>query len=436
MAYIFINRANNIGGIEAFIIETANYLALKRKKVIILTYGDKSIYSEINLRKEVIVIHYKKNIRIDMATNKELRELKNYVKQYIDFNEINYIFAPYFTNLQVALWLFRNSEDSKILHIWGHPEDWKSLLNRKARSGFAQKIIKNKQYYYHRKLLRYLNESNSDFYGGKVVPVYNSWYYDIDLQYSDIQTFPIDNIDENIFKKYEFKYDSKELRVLWVGRFEYWKNEAIIHVWKTLEEIASKYDYDITYDIVGYGTEKNTKYVKDNILPKNINVNYLGKCSLEDLPKLMLGYDIGIGMGLSVKKMAQVGLPAIVIDSVDSKNLKYLKTQWLFETNMGDAGDGYYFIQAGKEIEGRISLYKLLEKIIEDTSILEEYSYRCKKYVQENYSQEKQVKSLIKAVEDSRLSVKEIEIYREPIYMRIIYLIYKYLKNFKIKNKR
>ena len=343
MRYIFLDSSTNNGGIENFIIESIDYIIRYNKKVSIITYGKKSLYEErFRENRNVDVIFYKNSIRTDFKLEYKIKKIKKQILKEININidEEYCIITPYFTNLQIAMYIFKDIENVKILHIWGHPEDWINTLNIKYN------ILNHKKKKYQKSLLKSLNASNSDFYGAEVVPIYNSKFYDVNLKYNEIDTFPIVNIDE-VKNEYYFNPNSSTIKILWVGRFDYWKNESIIHIAKEIEYILDIYPkIDIEFDIVGAGKGENDKYLRDALSSYNVKVKYHGLIESKCLSSFMKNYDIGIGMGLTVKKMAQIGLPAIVIDSVDKEFKNEIKCEWLFNTKNGDAGDGYYLKKA------------------------------------------------------------------------------------------
>jgi len=134
-------------------------------------------------------------------------------------------------------------------------------------------------------------------------------------------------------------------------------------------------------------------------------------------------------MGLTVKKMAQVGLSSIIIDSFDKLSNHERNANWLFDTSEGDAGCGYYFKIAGKEIKQRKKLDELIEEIINNKCLLIQYSERCKNFVEAYYSFEQQAKAIINTAINSTFVGLDYPIYRRNIIIRVIYSIYKKIKS-------
>lgn len=436
MNFIFIDSSNTCGGIENLLIEMSNYLVKSDNKVFFVTYYSDTIYHKFlsNIANiEIININYEKDIQY--STPKEVKIVKRICLSklmYFDNNSDKYyVIAPFFKNFQFAMSILGDNNKFKLMYLWGQPENWKNTLKVYGNGGITQKIIINSKYYYQQKLLKLLYEKNANFYAGRVVPVFNSWYYGLKLDPENIYTLPIQSIDKALVN-YRISMPKKEFNIVWCGRFDYWKNEAIIHISKVLEKLSEVYtDFKINYDLIGFGDDSNTSYVKNSIITNNVHVRYLGMVKPNEISKTLSKYDIGIGMGLSVKKMGQVGVPAIVIDSVDKEHLDWLKADWLFNTKEGDAGDGYYFHLAGKEIEGRKDLYDLLNEVFSKPLLLIDYSKKCINYVNENYSEEKQIQQIINCAMSSEFCGINYPIYRRNIFLRIIYSFYHKYKSIK-----
>lgn len=437
MNFVFIDSNNAIGGIENLLIEMSNYLVDSNNKVFFLTYNNDTIYHKFlsnTLNIKIINIKYKNEIQY--SERKNIKKIKRHsLSIFGENNDKYYVIAPGFKNFQFAMAIFGDDKRFGLMHLWGHPEDWKNTLKIYGNRGISKKIIKNPKYYYQQKLLEFLYEKNADFYGGRVVPVFNSWYYGLELEPKAIYTLPIQSVDESL-ENYRISMSKREFNIVWCGRFDYWKNEAIIHISKVLEKLSEEYtEFKINYDVIGYGNDNNTNYVKNSIITNNVSVRYLGIIKPNELSKTLSKYDIGIGMGLSVKKMGQIGVPAIVIDSVDKEHLDWLKADWLWNTAEGDAGDGYYFHLAGKEIKGRKDLYDLLNEIFDHPLLLNNYSKKCIDYVKKNYSEEKQIQEMINCAMNSNFCGIDYPIYRRNIFFRIMYNFYQKYKSIRKKLK-
>lgn len=431
MNYIIIDSGVSIGGIETLLIEICNYIVSKGDNVTFISKQKDTIYRKKVLESNKIShISLDINYDIEYLSSKKIQQIKNKFYKEFKLNKLEeyYVICPGFCHIQIGILLFSDKNNVRLMHIWGHPEDWKNSINIISRPKMTSKIIVNDKYKYQKKLLERLDKDDANFYGAKVVQVFNSWYYNVCLKDKRIEKFPIKHIEY----KYDYFYEKNKntLNVVWCGRFDYWKNEAIKHIYDTLILLSKKYlDINFNFDIIGYGTKKFNDDIFNHINNESIKVNFIGKVDNEELSDFLKRYDLGIGMGLSVKKMAQVGLPAIVIDSAPKSRLDLLKCDWLFNTTDGDAGDGYYFEITGKKIDGRKRLIDLLEEILNDRELINIYSKKSYEYVRENYDESIQTEKIIKLVKDSKFINSNYEIYIRNCLEKYTYLGVKKVKD-------
>lgn len=432
MNYIFVDSSIVLGGVETLLIELAKYLVNKDNKVYFTSYKTENIY--INNLSEVdnIFFLYKQvePKAIEFFSRRELKLEKHNILDQLDENQEYHVIAPYFDALQFAMAVFGDKKNFKLMHLWAHPQSWCTTLKLKNNDWFTKEKIVNLKYMYQKKLLEALRDNGGDFYSGRSVTVFNSWYYDIDINPQKVESLPIDSYNQ--IESWEYDNNKNSLSVLWVGRFDAWKNEAIIHIYRTLELLAEKNKrVKIKFDIVGYGNPQHDAYIRNSVFSNHVQVNFIGGVKPENLPNLFSEYDLGIAMGLTVKKMAQVGLPTIVIDSFERGQAYIKNANWLFDTSEGDAGDGYYFNIAGHELKQRKKLIELLEEVTMNPCLLSQYSIRCKEFVDEHYSFERQSKAIMQTAINSTFAGLNFPIYRRNFATRIAYLGYKKIKNIK-----
>lgn len=432
---IILNDSNtNIGGIEVLFLEIAKYLAGNGNRVYFLVGKNNSIYEKTFGQHTMIsFIRKKKQKSVEFYSDKELLLEKEFIISQLSQDEEFSVISPYFQALQYAMAVFGDNKRFKLMHLWSHPQSWVNQLSIKKTKTFKKKKNKTTKYLYQKKLIEYLKDLEADYYGARVVPVFNSWFYEINLDPLSVETLPIEDVDTLKTKTHSLK-SQNTISVLWCGRFAYFKNEAIIHIHKTLEELALNYpDKKFSYGIIGFGDEKNSHYIKNNIKPNRVKVKYLGKVDPKKLINIFHTYDIGVGMGLTVKKMGQVGLPSIVIDSFEPDVEHNKNANWLFETSEGDAGDGYYFRIAEKTIPNRKELFDLLNEIASDPAKLELYSNKCIHHVKENYSFDKQIQAILTTAQETKFYGKSYPIYRRNFFVRSIlnlgYYFYKKIKS-------
>jgi hypothetical protein len=432
MNFIFNDSNTSIGGIEVLFIEMSKYLIEQNHKVFFLINNNNNVYQKrLSDYKDIYFIKKKINKPIEFCDNIEITNEKEYIINQLKKFECQdfYVISPYFHSLQYAIAVFGNQKKFILTHLWSHPESWSNRVGIKKHYGFVKKKKKNKKYYYQKRLLKTLEKNNADIYTGEVVPIFNNWFYDLNLKKDNVICLPIKNCD---IKPKEFKNSleaKQKFKIIWCGRFTYFKNSAIIHIFETLEKLKIKYpNISFEYDIIGFGSKENVQYINDKINPENIKVRFLGKVDPNELQKKFKEYDIGIGMGLTIKKMAQVGLPSIIIDSFDKIKYHKKNANWLFNGLKGDAGDGYYCKIANNELDNRNELFNVLEKVIENPNLLQMYSKKCLLYVQNNYSIDVQVSKIIKLIKLSSFKGKNYPIYQENWLIRRMYYLYKKAK--------
>ena len=430
MNYVFIDSNKTIGGIEALFIELAKYLS-KKNNIYFIVHNNNSAYiknlENISSIKFVVRTVYKP---VEYFSDNDIKIEKQSMLENFDNCEDYHVIVPYFDALQFAMAVFGDRNNFKLMHLWAHPQSWCTTLKLKNSDWFTKERIINSKYMYQKKLLEALRDNGGDFYSSRSITVFNSWYYDIDINPQKVESLPIDSYNQ--IESWQYDNNKNSLSVLWVGRFDAWKNEAIIHIYRTLGLLAEKNKgVKIKFDIVGYGKPQHDAYIRNNVFSNDVEVNFIGGVRLEELPKLFTKYDLGVAMGLTVKKMAQVGLPSIVIDSFERGQAYIKNANWLFDTSEGDAGDGYYFNIAGHELKQRKKLIELLEEVTINPCLLSQYSIRCKEFVDEHYSFERQSKAIIQTAVNSTFAGLNLPIYRRNFVIRIAYLGYKKIQSIK-----
>lgn len=430
MNFIFNNSNTSIGGIEVLFIEMAKYLSKNNHNVYFISNHKDDVYIRyLNHLNNIFFVNKKINKLVEYCSDNDITtEKENMLSKFKD-DDNYYVMCPYYESLQYAIAIFGKDSRFKLIHLWAHPQSWCKELVIIKKNGFITKKIKNSKYYYQKKLLKYLGKNRADFYPSEVVTTFNNWYYEIDLNPDKFESFPIDNV--NVCPKDSIvTQNEKNFNILWCGRFDYFKNEAIIHIHKVLEQVADRYpDYNISYSIIGFGSKKDTKYVKENIKSLNVEVEFIDRIEPSDLALNFKKYDIGIGMGLTVKKMAQVGLPSIVIDSFERRNNYSQNSNWLYDTIKGDAGDGYYCKMAERPIDSRKTLIDLLDDVFKNPQNLSVHSQKCLSYVNEYYSFEKQTKAIIDTAIESKFAGSSYPIYRKNRFLRFAYSIFEIFRN-------
>jgi hypothetical protein len=254
-----------------------------------------------------------------------------------------------------------------------------------------------------------------------IVKKYHEYYYDVKLSNSEVIPLPFDipNIDIDSLK--QRKSNNDILKVIWLGRFEYFKNPAIKKVYSALSNLANKYKYmKIEFDLIGYGRKKYEKDIRKNVKTDNrLEVNYLGKIPPNKLPEILVQYDVGVAMGTSALHIASMRIPTIYLDASDENHFDDIKGCWLHNEPIG-LGSGIYADIAGIRIKGRKKLKELFQEIILNPELKENYGVLDRSYVLENHDENKNMPQIIDAWTSSTFTPNDMIIYRHPPIERFI----------------
>lgn len=435
MKFILIDPGISIGGIEVLMGDFAKYLVRKKVEVLfVISEGSKSIYYELigtdyNIKFcEVLglnnTIFYSKKSKVYNSDRKK-------IFNYIEDKEQVYVVTCFFYTLQYAMNIFELYSDyTKILQIWSHPLEWVHRLVH--NNNYVYKKRKNSLYYYQQKLLQEITNTKASHFISKSIFDFNNWYYEANLSQpvgEKMWCAPVRfNQSNKSIKKVKHEIEDK-FRVLWIGRLTYFKSDAVIYIFKTLEELSRKHSMiKFIFNVIGDGSKADWEYVNKHIVPEKIEVHYWGTIAPDKLYEYIENNDIGISMGLSVKIMAANGLPSILIDSLDSKYKCEKNCNWIFETDDGDAGDGLYYHIMGYPLEYRMCLFNMLESVLNKTIDLDVYSTKCKEYVENKYSFEKKYNDLYDEAINSQLKPNACKTFHYNIFVRAAFQIYNVLK--------
>jgi len=432
MQYIFIDSNKKIGGIEKLFIDMALYLNQMGEEVYFLVeYEDSIYYRYLGQLENVHFIIRNSNIAIKFLSNKEIKNEKQYILNKLDTSKNYVVIAAYFKTFQQALAFFGSEKNFKLIHYWAHPQSW--ALELFTKKNIITKRKENICYNYQRKLLQELDRRNADIRGSETGAIYNNWFYNLQIDRENVIPLPIKKLKIATKESNTPNIENNKKKILWCGRFTYFKNEAIIHIHKTLEKIAVEHkNLKLEYHIIGFGNSKNTTFVKKSIIPNKVKVIYHGMVNHEELIAYYLDCDIGIGMGTTIRQMALAGLPSIIIDSVNSENKQALKANWLYDSFVGDAGDNFYCEIAGHTLTYRTELKTLLDSIILDPEKLIKVGIECKNYVEKNHDEDLVMQKFINYVNNSTFNGVNYPLYRvnslERLRRNILRKIKKFLK--------
>ena len=428
MTYFLLYHNKEYGGIATLIARVALYLKEKGEKVHYI--GREESYLSAFMRNNDIGFYpcdaISKGIPYFFLSDKDLEYLDLFLKQNnqesitssnvfvsFDFNSLLY-------SLKIA-----NKQLSSIATGFFHPEAWpmeqhstllKDKIFRVRNKGIKQKE-KGSLWRYQRKLLQDLDNKNGSWFMSESVKAYHEFYYEVDLPNSQVIPLPFD-VSSHI-SNWQGNWEDKKFRVIWLGRFEYFKNPSIKKVFCALQNLAKKYgDVEFEFSLIGYGDKYHEQDIRSVVQPSSIKVNYLGKVSVSDIDEILIKHDLGVAMGTSALHMGVLGLPTINIEGGDQYNQDRICGTWLFDQPIGLAS-GVYLELAGLDYPKRMTISSLLEEAFEKRHLGQLYGEKCRKYVFENHDESIVMPNMIKAWEKSCFHPSMFPIYRAPFYLRI-----------------
>ena len=335
-----------------------------------------------------------------------------------------FVYAPYFNNLQASMLIFDKSRNLKLFTAFLHPEAWpRALFSWPSVHGKSiRPLRKNSIYYYQRELLRKLDLGFANWFMNDVTKKYHEYYYDVELPNSRVIPLPFDipEIDPVFFDK--ARKNRGILKVLWLGRFEYFKNPSIKKTYEALQQLVEKHkELNVEFDLIGYGSEKYEKDIRKQVKTSGrLQVKYLGKVFPDKLPEVIAQYDVGVAMGTSALHIGGMRIPSILVDASDEKHISQIKGCWLHEAPVGFLGEGVYADICGYTVEVRRDLLTLFEEFLELGTRSEIVGSKCYEYTLENYDENKIMPQIIDAWTSSTFSPGDMEVYRHPPIKRFI----------------
>ncbi|MGO5542850.1 hypothetical protein ACTQWG_10185 [Blautia sp. HCP3S3_H10_1] len=437
--FIIVETSVQIGGVEILLAGYAKYIIKNELGEIIYISKESTFNSELTNKLfgeyenqiKILLLsggYYKNDLLLNLSKYQKLYENdRRKVSNIISDTDEIYIITCYFPLLQYSMELFKPFINSKIFYIWPHPLDWINDAKILPQKDYTLNKFKNRKVIYQSELLEKLHTCQAMYYASRSIFDFNNWFYETDLNAPNrIECLPVSG--DAIQKKHKFSNDNI-LNVLWVGRFTYFKNDAIVYIFEELEQLSEKYpDIRVTFNIVGAGEKKYFDDLKNRIKGKNVTIKYWGTILPEKLPEIFAKNDIGISMGLTVKTMALNGLPAILIDSLSNDYKSQAICNWIYDVKEGDAGDGMYYWAMGKPLKYRDSLGSILENIIHDKKVLELEANKCYLYVKNNYSEEKQYRKIYEACIESKFHAYDYYTFKHRLFYRVLYELYKYVR--------
>ncbi len=425
--YVTYYDVSGLGGAETLHSRIVNYLAASKCKLYMIASERDFTYKQISKEflEDIIRIPVD-GIYLSTKNNsqKEKKEIQELAKSYLSLNDNMLLaYAPYFSNLQVTMMIFESFQHARLFTSFLHPEAWpRALFSWPSVYGKSiRPLRKNSLYYYQKELLKKLDTGSASWFMSDLVKKYHEHYYEVELPNSRVIPLPfgIPEIDPVVFERARKK--SCTLKVVWLGRFEYFKNPSIKKTYKALQQIIEKRkDLKVEFDLIGYGSEKYEKDIRKEVKTSGrLQVKYLGKIFPDRLPEVIAQYDVGVAMGTSALHIGVMGIPTIYVDASDENHYKEIKGCWLHREPIG-LGSGVYGDIAGFRIDGREDMRILFEEMIAAPNLLEDYGVKDRNYVIENYDENKIMPQIIDAWTSSTFSPGDMEVYRYPPLKRFI----------------
>lgn len=421
----------NIGGMEVFFSGFIKYCMSEGHRVFFITKKiDNDIYHKlIDFNDSHFHLVYRSNKDVVWMNDAEAKTERDSVISKLHDLDINNaaVIVGFYTDLLYVMNLF-SEKSLRIMMVWPHPLDWTNRLYLYPDRYHYKIRRQGSHFLFQKKLLKEMDDAGANYFTSYAIRNYNEWYYDVDLNKREIEGLPIQIDCGNPFQ-YHLNKPMNELKVLWVGRFTYFKNDAIEYIFKTLDELSLKYGgIKFVFNIVGKGDSESEKDIRNRVnstRSERVEINFLGSVQPNNLTSVFSRADIGIAMGVTVKQMAYTGLPAILIDSLSDKYHEEKCCCWVSKIDIGDDGDGMYYKLAGKPLSNRRRLSEILEEVLNSPEILNKMSDECQDYVKRYYMYDRQNKIILDRAFNSEFRNESKMYFRHNAILRILWKIRK-----------
>ena len=299
-----------------------------------------------------------------------------------------FVLCSYLINLQLTNYIFNSSTRVKILSGVLHPEAWSTWHPDTGYDGnraFKPRVIDD-YWFFQRDLLKALDTTTSLWYPNDIFRRYNEYYFDMELHCKFLATVPV-NLPQDVFS-YRCNSESNRLKLLWMGRYDFFKNESIKKIVESLNILAGD-EIDIEFHLIGYGDFTYSSEISS--LQQNTTFRMIqhGKKNEQEILQLIRdnSFDAYIAMGSSAYFFAALGLPVIAIDSAVRGYGRFIKGCWLADAaDEFDEGSSLYLDLIGQKTAFRADLVEMFRQIMADRTQLEVHAKRCLDYVRKFHS--------------------------------------------------
>lgn len=395
-SYLIVEGNKTVGGVETFFFRYIKYLLSIKANVALVTYPESYLDRMIKNELLPVKIFYlpnpvSNNPLLPFPEEKEnLNSIGNIIRNTLNGCIRIITYSVWYTHL--ALYIFREIENWTITVGLMHPEDWPlwSPLSGFDHQHSFNHHHKSPSWEYFGNLLRQLDVSHSLWFAYRSYATYFQRHYQCVFEHAYWHSIPVNEV---IHSKAELP-DFNKLKVLWLGRFDFFKNPPIVKFASVLERLVdnNKLTQDeVEFHLIGYGNAEFTEDLHCNLSKfKKINIIYHESMPLASISNFVARnkFDFAVAMGTSSFHLGMMGLPVIVLDSANYQHQEKVKGCWLHEcsTDIND-GSAIYLELIEPEV---VSSYKredlliLVEEYIKDKTIWSEYSNLSIEYINAN----------------------------------------------------
>ncbi|MEW7864197.1 hypothetical protein [Aeromonas diversa] len=388
MNFVIFDLSKSLGGAETFDCRFIDYLVGLGDSVAVVGHQDSVIFGLLDAKSIKVRTYIIPEMDDFFVSPREQSSLATLGQQIIDdfLGENIYVLASYFEVLHKAMHVFNGDKRVHISTGMLHPEAWSlwepgAGLN--ASRAFKPKKI-DRLWYYKRDLLSKLDHDKAIWYPNDIFRKYNEDYFSLCLNHRALATVPVEPVTYSI--NYQITTPENILRVLWLGRFDFFKNESIFKFIDSLLDLLDKNkNLTICFDLIGYGAEIYERELKSYAkqVGDRLNIRFLGKMSETEIYGFVgvEKYHFAVAMGSSAYHLAMMGLPVLAIDSSAKGLRRLVKGVWLDEaTDEFDEGSSLYLMMIGEEPPQRRDILDILFEVFDD-GFLQRKSISCSEYV-------------------------------------------------------
>ncbi len=384
-----------IGGVQLLFIRLAEELSKNKElEVKLIDFKNGYLQSQLKSNPNVEIINYC-NSPISIGCTTVIMPLSHlvYVEKFLKL-KTNYI--------NLLLWSLHPDNIRHLLYENGR----KWFINKKKVNTIINDLVRNG-------FILFMDEAN-----------YSAFKEVTNIQEKP-QYLPVPLSIEPSTQSTILIKKNNSLNIGWLGRISY---EKIYAIYKIVDDIKNSIQNEnVIFHIIGDGDRVSEliHYLKKN----GISYQMPGILEKEKLTQYLLGeIDLGIAMGTSCLEFAMRKIPTIIIDFSLKKYPKFIKYNWLFETQ---------YFNLGNHIDKAINNKHCFSEILQQLDKNNELGQRCYDYVITHHSvsevSTKLVEHLSNMPDIDINNIYHLNRLLNPISYSYLYNCAKFIKNFLIK---